>query len=129
MGSILERVAEFARNEGITIGALERTIGASKGVLSRALAQGTDIQSKWITQFVEKYPQISAEWLLTGKGDMLKSNQQGISNIDNSNVVGANVNGSGININSNQSDLLDIIRKQQQQIDKLIDTIAKMHQC
>ena len=37
MGNILSRIQEIASNEGITIGAMERTIGASKGVLSRAI--------------------------------------------------------------------------------------------
>lgn len=128
MGNILERIATFAQTEGITIGSIEKVIGASKGVLSRALAQGTDIQSKWLGRIVENYPDLNSEWLLTGEGDMLKTNHQSISNIDNSNVVGANVNGTGININSNQSELLAIIRKQQEQMDKLIDAIAKIHQ-
>ncbi len=71
MSTILSRIQEIASKEGITIGALERTIGASKGVLSRAINNGTDIQSKWIQIIVENYPQYSTTWLLTGKGDML----------------------------------------------------------
>ncbi|RQO31911.1 hypothetical protein DBR32_03650 [Taibaiella sp. KBW10] len=51
---------------------MEQLIGASKGVLSRALAKDTDIQSKWIIKIVENYPHYNAEWLLTGKGEMLK---------------------------------------------------------
>ena len=72
MGTILSRIQEIASNEGITIGALERIIGASKGVLSRAINNGTDIQSKWLQVVVENYPQYSADWLLSGKGNMLK---------------------------------------------------------
>ena len=72
MGNILSRIQEIASNEGLTIGAMERSIGASKGVLSRAINNGTDIQAKWLNTIVENYPQYSAEWLLTGKGDMLK---------------------------------------------------------
>ena len=71
MCKILPRIKEIALKEGITIGALERVIGASKGVLSRAIANGTDIQSKWIQAIVENYPQYSAQWLLTGTGEML----------------------------------------------------------
>lgn len=71
MCKILPRIKQLALNEGITIGALERIIGASKGVLSRAIANGTDIQSKWLEAIVENYPQYSAQWLLTGIGDML----------------------------------------------------------
>jgi hypothetical protein len=72
MGNILSRIQEIATNEGIKIGALEKRIGASKGVLSRAINNGTDIQSKWIQVLVENYPLYSTEWLLTGKGCMLK---------------------------------------------------------
>lgn len=71
MSNILSRIQEIALNEGITIGALERQIGASKGVLSRAISNGTDIQSKWIQIIVENYPNYSTRWLLTGGGSML----------------------------------------------------------
>jgi phage repressor protein C with HTH and peptisase S24 domain len=73
MGNILSRIQEIASREGITIGAMERSLGASKGVLSRAISNGTDIQSKWIQILVENYPLYSSEWLLTGTGNMLKS--------------------------------------------------------
>ena len=71
MCKILPRLKEIADHEGITIGALERSIGASKGVISRAIANGTDIQSKWLQAVVEKYPHYSAQWLLTGMGEMI----------------------------------------------------------
>ena len=60
--------------EGITIGALEKTIGASKGVLSRAFQKGTDIQAKWLEKIVENYPQYSLDWLVSGRGDILIPN-------------------------------------------------------
>ncbi|WP_299087735.1 S24 family peptidase [uncultured Bacteroides sp.] len=72
MSNILSRIQEIALNEGITIAALERSIGASKGVLSRAIANGTDIQSKWLQNIVENYPSYSAEWLIAGRGLMLR---------------------------------------------------------
>lgn len=70
MSTILSRIQEIAQREGITISSLERSIGASKGVLSRAISNGTDIQSKWLLSIVENYPQYSAEWLLAGRGKM-----------------------------------------------------------
>lgn len=73
MESILKRIEQIAINEGIKITSFEKIIGASKGVLSRAIANGTDIQSKWLQSIIENYPQYSGEWLLTGKGNMLKS--------------------------------------------------------
>lgn len=82
MGNILSRIQEIASSEGITIGAMERTIGASKGVLSRAINNGTDIQAKWLSIIVENYPRYSTGWLLTGAGSMLKDDSNGIKTID-----------------------------------------------
>ena len=72
MNDILDRIKQLSENESIKITALETKIGASKGVLSRAISNKTDIQSKWIIKIVENYPLYNTEWLLTGKGDMLK---------------------------------------------------------
>lgn len=79
MNNILTRIQDIASNEGITIGALERKIGASKGVLSRAINNGTDIQSKWIQIIVENYPQYSTRWLMTGKCPMLRNTENSVS--------------------------------------------------
>jgi len=74
MSSVLKRIKIVADREGMSVSAFEATIGASKGVFTRALANGTDIQSKWLINLVEKYPQYSSEWLLKGEGDILKPN-------------------------------------------------------
>ncbi|BFM42713.1 hypothetical protein CFS9_13540 [Flavobacterium sp. CFS9] len=73
MNNILDSFSKVAKNEGVTITKLEQVIGASKGVLSRAIANNSDIQAKWILKLVENYPQYNSEWLLTGKEPMLKS--------------------------------------------------------
>lgn len=70
--NISERIKLIADNEGIKITQLEDKIGASKGVLSRSLKKGTDIQSKWLTLLVENYPMYNAMWLLTGRGEMIQ---------------------------------------------------------
>lgn len=65
---------------------MEKKIGASKGVLSRAIAKGTDIQAKWIESLVENYPQYSTNWLLTGQGPMLKNETDATASTDTSAV-------------------------------------------
>lgn len=75
MENILTRIAEIAEAEGIKITALEKKIGASKGVISRALNNGSDIQSKWVQAIVENYPLYNAFWLLTGKGSMISKTE------------------------------------------------------
>ena len=65
----MDRIAQIAERERISIGKLERIICSSKGVLSRAISNKSDIQSKWISRIVENYPQYSGDWLLTGNGE------------------------------------------------------------
>ena len=72
MNKILKNIKQLAVNESITINKLEQVIGASKGVLSRAIANNTDIQSKWITKIVENYPHYSCEWLIKSEGEMIR---------------------------------------------------------
>ncbi|MDD7438606.1 MAG: S24 family peptidase [Bacteroidales bacterium] len=69
---IAKRIKTIADNEGITLSEIERVIGASNGVLSRAAKKGTDIQSKWVASIIDNYLKYSPDWLLTGNGDMLR---------------------------------------------------------
>lgn len=72
---MINRIKEFIENENISIRAFEQKIGASNGLIRKAIANETDIQSKWISAIVENYPQINPEWLLTGRGEMLVSKE------------------------------------------------------
>lgn len=73
MKNILSRIQQIADHENLKITAFEKRIGASKGVLSHAIKNKTDIQSKWIRIIAENYPQYNVEWLITGEGEMLKT--------------------------------------------------------
>lgn len=75
MNEILLIFSAVAKNENISITALEKSIGASKGVLTRAIKNGTDIQVKWLIALVDNYPQYNPEWILTGKGSMLRQQE------------------------------------------------------
>jgi hypothetical protein len=92
MSNILDRITQIADLEGVTIGKIEQKIGASKGVLYKAIQKNTDIQSKWIVLIVENYPQYNSDWLLTGKGEILRDS------IENNKVVatGLNKNATGV---------------------------------
>lgn len=71
-----ERIKMLCLNEGTTPTELERLIGASKGVISRAVSKGTNVNSKWLIAIAEHYPDWSVEWLLTGKGKSLKNEHE-----------------------------------------------------
>ena len=69
---MIERIKEFIESKEISVSAFEQKISSSDGMIRRAICNGTDIQSKWLSKISENYPEINIEWLVTGKGDMLK---------------------------------------------------------
>lgn len=72
MVNLVKKLENFASEMKISVTALEKSIGASKGVLGRAFTQNSDIQAKWIAAFVETYPEVSTDWLLRDDGPMLR---------------------------------------------------------
>jgi hypothetical protein len=72
MTNLIERISIFANHENIPISTMEKSIGASAGVLSRAIKSGHDIQSKWLQLIIDNYHQLSVVWLMTGKGNMIQ---------------------------------------------------------
>lgn len=76
-------------------------------------------------KIAEKYPQFRYEWLLTGEGPMLRT--------DNSNQGGTVGENSGIIVQhgdhstyNNNSDLLSVVHAQQETISRQSDTIATL---
>lgn len=68
-----ERLKLFIENQGISISSFEQKISASDGMIRRAIRNNTDIQGKWYLKISDNYPDLNLEWLITGKGTMLKS--------------------------------------------------------
>ena len=71
---MIDRIKLFIDREKISVRAFEQSIGASDGLIRRAINNKTDIQSKWIAIIADKYPHINLNWLITGNGDMLNQN-------------------------------------------------------
>lgn len=112
MNNILERISQISDLESISIGKIEQIIGASKGVLYKAIQKNTDIQSKWIIAIAENFLQYSPEWLLTGKGEMLKNPEE--KQFEPS------------NFKEQLDDKTKIIKFQDKQIEELEKEIAKL---
>lgn len=72
---MIERIKKIIEYEQISVRAFEQNIGASNGLIRKAITNNTDIQGKWLSIIADNYPHISCEWLLTGRGDMLKSTE------------------------------------------------------
>lgn len=69
---MIERLSQFIQYQRVSVRAFEQSINASDGMIRRAIANKTDIQSKWLPIIAENYPDLNIEWLITGKGNMVK---------------------------------------------------------
>lgn len=70
---ILERIRVFIDKQGLTVAAFERSIGMSNASFAKSLKKGGAIGTDKLENILKTYPQLSPEWLLTGRGEMLKS--------------------------------------------------------
>ncbi|HIB8179266.1 TPA: peptidase S24 [Elizabethkingia anophelis] len=67
---IVDRILHFIQFKGINKSTFYKEVGLSNGFLDKATK---DIGSSKVEQMLKAYPEINPSWLLTGKGDMLKS--------------------------------------------------------
>ena len=72
--STTERLSEYMAFKGINNNMITVSAGLSVGQIGKAIANNSGINSTSIEKILHAYPEISPEWLLTGKGEMLKNN-------------------------------------------------------
>lgn len=65
------RIRELIQFSGITDNAFAKKIGVTQSVVASMFQRGTEPSAKVITSILCTYEEISAEWLLRGKGSML----------------------------------------------------------
>lgn len=93
---MIARLHVFIKNQGFTVSEFEKIIGASDGLLRRAVKNKTDINARWIVSISEKFPNLSLEWLIRSEGSMIRDNVH-VSNIRNSIINRAIEEGKSIN--------------------------------
>jgi hypothetical protein len=75
-----------------------------------------------VQSILEHYPEIDRIWLVSGGGDMLKQ----VGNINKNTINGTNIIDSGNQvIYAPATDLIDLLRKKDEQIEKLLAIIEK----
>ncbi len=67
------RIREIILSVGITDSAFAKRIGVTQSVIASMFQRGTEPSAKVLTSILLTYEDISAEWLLRGKGQMLLS--------------------------------------------------------
>lgn len=108
---IKERILQFIEYKGVTKERFYEKIGMTSANF-RGKAKETPINSTAIENILSEYPDLNLEWLITGKGQMVKGNIQNI-HIEGKNKHLNNINGSS-NITISQNDISEIISLQKE---------------
>lgn len=84
--SVIDRIKQINQYKGIS----ERQFCIEVGIANGYLDKVKDVGSEKLLKILNRYPEISPEWLLTGNGPMLKKDNHGktdYSNIDNIGLI------------------------------------------
>ena len=70
----IERLMQYIDYKGISKRAFEVDNDLSNGYLGKQLSRNADLGEGILTRILDNCPDLSPEWLLTGKGQMIISN-------------------------------------------------------
>lgn len=76
--STTERLSIFMTSKGINNNMITVTAGLSIGQIGKAISNNSGINSNSIEKILHAYKDLNPEWLLTGKGSMLKINGENV---------------------------------------------------
>lgn len=129
--SIKDRIKLFQERSKITIAEIERACGMSKS----SFAKSSTMNSEAVANLLVSYPDLSAEWLMRGEGEMIKLPQAtNVNNFDLSNHHNTNASGvnSSVQTNDSNKELIELLKQQNDSqaaqiatLTKLVETLAK----
>lgn len=71
--TITERITELIKSLGENTNSFSNKIGVSQSTIATALKRNKGVNSELLEKIFNAFPIINNDWLLTGEGDMLKS--------------------------------------------------------
>lgn len=75
----LQRIKQFIDYKRIAVSAFEKSIGMANASFGKSLKNGGSIGVDKLENILNTYPELSAEWLLRGVGEMLIQPQDAVS--------------------------------------------------
>lgn len=129
---VKSRLIKFLAYLGIGQKTFAESVGLSAGFVNSIRVS---IQPKTVKMICSRYPELNASWLLTGDGDMIKSDDNAIQEANGDNNTQIAGNGNHVNKSSILDKALDeiseqrkLVAKSQEQIDRLISLMEKMQE-
>ena len=123
MSTVKERLKEFIKFKGITMKSFEERCGLSTGYVT-SMRKG--FGERKLNNVLKAFPELNRDWLLFGEGEMLKSAPiRHIHNVKEG-AIATQVDNSPVNKLVNEKDLILLLQKKDEQIDRLLSIIEKI---
>lgn len=100
MGSIKERFLTIIKFNGLTINGLANQNKATQKRVSNQIKGDAEITLSTLMLLLDRFPELSADWLLRGEGDMYRNSGNQSIIMENKGIVGNNNSGNSVNIGS-----------------------------
>ena len=126
---ILQRIKEVLRLKGISMSQISSAYGIKQNTFSRQISGESALSASSLLSIIGFFPDISAEWLMRGEGDMFRHAGQHVGDIIGSTAVVNHGDGNSIANNDTtnlQSKYLELLAKKDQQLDRLLSIIEKL---
>lgn len=126
---ILQRIKEVLRLKGISMSQISSAYGIKQNTFSRQISGESALSASSLLSIIGFFPDISAEWLMRGEGDMFRHAGQHVGDIIGSTAVVNHGDGNSIannNTTNLQDKYLELLAKKDQQIDRLLSIIEKL---
>jgi hypothetical protein len=76
MFKTIDRLLQFIKFSGLSARQFDLSIGAGNGYTLRMQKNNASIGSDVIENIIKTYPELNLVWLITGEGDMLKTEKK-----------------------------------------------------
>ncbi len=84
--SFSKRIKQYIDHKNLGVRMFEKTCGINIGTLSRVIVKDSSIQSDNLEKITTTYRELNLEWLLTGRGEMLKYSNSSNPDNDSQNI-------------------------------------------
>lgn len=119
-----DRIAAIMKQTSLNTPAFAKHIGVktSQAIYDLLSGKTKTLSSDILVKIMACFPQLSAEWLVTGDGDMITGS------VAQYNQNGDNINGHSVSVKSAEIDkLIELLQKKDEQIDRLLSLLEKFN--
>lgn len=110
---------EFFRKRGLTQQNIADKLGVSQSYVGMLMSGNKDFGKNTAQTWADEFG-LSVAWLLTGEGSITGNN------VTQNNQNGDNFQGNGLTVNKGDAEYLALLKKKDEQIDRLLTIIENM---